>query len=37
MGHNVFTKQANNIAFSANDDKRIPSVDSIANICMWNK
>ena len=34
--HNVFTVKVNNIALSANNDKRIQSIDSVETF-IWNK
>ena len=42
MRNNVFTEEVNNIALSANHDKRIQSIDSVetyayGTICILNK
>ena len=35
--YNVFIEEVNKTALSLNDDARIQSIQSIKNICIWNK
>ena len=35
--HKIFTEEINKIALSSDDDKRMQSIDSIENICVWKK
>ena len=35
--HDIFTEEINKIALSSDDDKRMQSIDSIENICVWKK